>query len=515
MHDQVEALRRLGRLDVAALTSQTGADGSRAVLDALRDGAVRLLYVAPERFANARFRDALDQRRVSLLVVDEAHCLSEWGHDFRPDYGRLAAVRAALGTPPTMALTATATPQVAIDVARAARRLRDPVEVRTGFDRPNLTFDVIDGTGGDARAPRPAARRAGRARCAAGDRLRALARAPSRRSRDAASDCRRRTTPASPPAARRAAQDEFMASADARDRVRPTRSAWASTRPTSAASWHWNLPSSLEALLPGGRPRRPRRAAGALRAALLAAATAGSSRTSSSRPGSTTSTWPTSCAGWPTWPIRRRRSSRPRSATRTACAPCSRRPRTSARSSSRPAPAASGAGGCACGRSARPARRPSTSARGGSSARSGTSSTRRRASRSRRAAAASACCGTSAIAAAARRSDAAATCASPPPALEVSVEPRRSRGRKEPGRRARRRRPGAVRGAARVARRDVARPRGARVRRRQRPHAARDRRRPAADPGGAAGAPRRRARVHGAPRGGGAGDRRRRRRRRP
>ena len=89
-------------------------------------------------------------------MVDEAHCLSEWGHDFRPDYGRLAGVRHALGDPPTMALTATATPRVALDIARRLR-LRDPVEVRTGFDRPNVTFDVLH-TSGDRHARRAARR---------------------------------------------------------------------------------------------------------------------------------------------------------------------------------------------------------------------------------------------------------------------------------------------------------------------------------------------------------------------
>ncbi len=127
MQDQVAALRAAGHLDVAALHSAGERDDADATLAALRDGALRLLYVAPERFASARFRErARAARRVDLLVVDEAHCLSEWGHDFRPDYGRLARVRDELGGPPTMALTATATPRVEVDVARRLE-LRTPV----------------------------------------------------------------------------------------------------------------------------------------------------------------------------------------------------------------------------------------------------------------------------------------------------------------------------------------------------------------------------------------------------
>jgi ATP-dependent DNA helicase RecQ len=242
MHDQVEALRRLGRLDVAALTSQTGADGTRALLDDLRAGAVRLLYVAPERFANARFRAALETRRVDLLVVDEAHCLSEWGHDFRPDYGRLAAARAALGTPATMALTATATPQVAADVARRLE-LRDPVEIRTGFDRPNLTFDVLDGTGGDAR--RLAMLRAGLDDPA----LRpAIVYARSRRAVESIAEalgCLAYHARLSP-GERDRAQTEFMASDDA---VIACTNAFGMgvDKPNVRSVWHWNLPNSLEA----------------------------------------------------------------------------------------------------------------------------------------------------------------------------------------------------------------------------------------------------------------------------
>jgi RecQ family ATP-dependent DNA helicase len=122
---------------------------------ALRDveaGVTQLVLAAPERFASGAFREALSRRRVSLFVVDEAHCVAEWGHDFRPDYLRLQDVIASLGRPAVMAATATATPKVAEEIA-ARLGLRDWMSIRSGFDRPNLTFDVVrlEGKGAVAR----------------------------------------------------------------------------------------------------------------------------------------------------------------------------------------------------------------------------------------------------------------------------------------------------------------------------------------------------------------------------
>jgi ATP-dependent DNA helicase RecQ len=149
-----DQLRRLHDAGVSASMLASGmADGHNA--RALRDiasGETRLVLAAPERFASGAFRDALAQRRVSLFVVDEAHCVAEWGHDFRPDYLRLHDAIAALGRPPVMAATATATPRVADEIA-ARLGLRKPVSVRAGFDRPNLSFDVVslEGKGAVAR----------------------------------------------------------------------------------------------------------------------------------------------------------------------------------------------------------------------------------------------------------------------------------------------------------------------------------------------------------------------------
>ena len=108
-------------------------------LHKLRAGFEGILYVAPERFAAPSFRALLPQLRPRLFVVDEAHCVSFWGHDFRPEYMRLAEIREALGSPVTIALTATATPQVRSDIA-SFLKLRSPKLHVTGFDRPNLRY---------------------------------------------------------------------------------------------------------------------------------------------------------------------------------------------------------------------------------------------------------------------------------------------------------------------------------------------------------------------------------------
>jgi ATP-dependent DNA helicase RecQ len=111
------------------------------VVDRAAAGTLKLLYVAPERFSSPGFVERMRELRVGLFVVDEAHCVSQWGHDFRPDYFRLADAARFLGARSLVASTATATPQVAGDVVRRLG-LRDPVRVATGFDRPNLSFAV-------------------------------------------------------------------------------------------------------------------------------------------------------------------------------------------------------------------------------------------------------------------------------------------------------------------------------------------------------------------------------------
>jgi len=147
MKDQVDELARKG-IAAAALHSLASPAERRAAEAATRGGRLRLLYVAPERFASASFQRLLAQVPLARFAVDEAHCVSEWGHDFRPDYRALAdAARGcrradgAAGRPPITAFTATATPEVRRDIV-ALLGLQDPEVFVSGFDRPNLFLDV-------------------------------------------------------------------------------------------------------------------------------------------------------------------------------------------------------------------------------------------------------------------------------------------------------------------------------------------------------------------------------------
>jgi ATP-dependent DNA helicase RecQ len=151
MADQYRRLV-LGGHPAAMIASGMDADKAAQALADVRGGRARIVLCSPERFASPSFLAALAERTVDLFAVDEAHCVSEWGHDFRPDYLRLRAVIDRLGSPTVMACTATATEQVAEEISERLG-LRDPHVVRAGFDRPNLSFDVIalEGSGSKAR----------------------------------------------------------------------------------------------------------------------------------------------------------------------------------------------------------------------------------------------------------------------------------------------------------------------------------------------------------------------------
>src|SRR4051812_46602676 len=142
MQDQVEALERVAPGRAALVNAQQDADVNWRAVDRAAAGEVRLLYVAPERFSARGFLERIREADIGLFVVDEAHCVSQWGHDFRPEYFRLADAARWLGAEAIVASTATATPAVARDIV-ARLGLKDPVHVATGFDRPNLSFAVV------------------------------------------------------------------------------------------------------------------------------------------------------------------------------------------------------------------------------------------------------------------------------------------------------------------------------------------------------------------------------------
>ena len=145
MKDQVDALRARN-LPATFINSSVDEREQWSRIDALRRGEFKLVYVAPERFRSSRFLEAVKSINVSLFAVDEAHCISTWGHDFRPDYLRLKNVVQALngdgGGTQTVALTATATPYVRSDIIQQLG-LTKPETFVSGFDRPNLTIDVV------------------------------------------------------------------------------------------------------------------------------------------------------------------------------------------------------------------------------------------------------------------------------------------------------------------------------------------------------------------------------------
>ena len=148
MKDQVDELNRRG-IPSGALHSMLSGERRRAVAEAARAGRLRLLYVAPERFASEEFVRLLGELTVARFVIDEAHCVSEWGHDFRPDYRRLRCAAEACRSgdasgrrPPIAAFTATATPEVRDDIVIMAG-LDEPRVLVAGFDRPNIHLRVV------------------------------------------------------------------------------------------------------------------------------------------------------------------------------------------------------------------------------------------------------------------------------------------------------------------------------------------------------------------------------------
>ena len=154
MKDQVDALRSRG-IKATFINSSLSRQEREKRYAAMSRGDYLLLYVTPERFRKPEFIEAIAQRQIHLLAVDEAHCISEWGHDFRPDYTRLREFRAFIGDPTTIALTATATPEVQRDIVTQLGLKPDEMEIfHSGIDRPNLRIRVEEVWGDDEKIHR-------------------------------------------------------------------------------------------------------------------------------------------------------------------------------------------------------------------------------------------------------------------------------------------------------------------------------------------------------------------------
>src|SRR5688572_25760887 len=142
MKDQTDHLDKIG-VPAGVINSTVRRDLQRDLLDQAASGEIKLLYVAPERFQNEEFMSVIRRLKVSLFAVDEAHCVSLWGHDFRPDYLRLRRAINSVGNPPVVALTATATPAVRSDILKQLG-IEGAPQIVSGFDRPNLYLEVYE-----------------------------------------------------------------------------------------------------------------------------------------------------------------------------------------------------------------------------------------------------------------------------------------------------------------------------------------------------------------------------------
>ncbi|MHB8581339.1 MAG: RecQ family ATP-dependent DNA helicase [Ignavibacteriaceae bacterium] len=144
MQDQVDALRKKN-ISAAFINSTLSKKDREERLEKFINSKIKILYVTPERFRKIDFTDKIKNANISLLAIDEAHCISEWGHDFRPDYSRIGEFRKLIGNPLTMALTATATKEVQLDIIKKLNLNIDETKIfHQGIDRPNLRLEAID-----------------------------------------------------------------------------------------------------------------------------------------------------------------------------------------------------------------------------------------------------------------------------------------------------------------------------------------------------------------------------------
>lgn len=144
MQDQVDTLKRKN-IPADFINSTVKPDKRKERLKRFVEGKIKLLYVTPERFRKKEFVEEISKTKISLLAVDEAHCISEWGHDFRPDYSRIAEFRKLMGNPLTIALTATATREVQKDIVEKLGLVKNEIKVfHQGIQRPNLRLETVD-----------------------------------------------------------------------------------------------------------------------------------------------------------------------------------------------------------------------------------------------------------------------------------------------------------------------------------------------------------------------------------
>jgi ATP-dependent DNA helicase RecQ len=248
MADQCRRLLGDGH-PVVMVASGMGDERNRDALARVRDGRARIVYCSPERFASTAFLDALAARDVDLMAIDEAHCVSEWGHDFRPDYLRLPKAIERLGRPAVMACTATATEEVADEISRRLG-LGDPLVVRSGFDRPNISFDTVTFEGKGSVARKHAMLEHGlRQR----ENLPAIAYCGTRRDTEAVAEALRSAGllaaayhAGMDPDERASAQHRFM-SGDVEVIVATNAFGMGIDKADVRSVWHWAIPTSVEA----------------------------------------------------------------------------------------------------------------------------------------------------------------------------------------------------------------------------------------------------------------------------
>ncbi|MBK5110381.1 MAG: ATP-dependent DNA helicase RecQ [Thermoleophilia bacterium] len=265
MADQVRRLRSEGHPAVM-FASGLPDESLSASFDGVRDGSARIAYCSPERFASSAFLDLLTSREIDLLAIDEAHCISEWGHDFRPDYLRLPKVADRLGRPTVMACTATATQQVADEIAQRMG-MEDPARIHSGFDRPNLSFDTVALEGKGSKARKRALLEHGLADPA--NRPAIVYCGTRRDTEELADDLKASGLDAvayhagMPPDDRASAQHRFM-DGDAEIVVATNAFGMGVDKANVRSVWHWAIPSSVEAYYQeagrAGRDGKPARA---------------------------------------------------------------------------------------------------------------------------------------------------------------------------------------------------------------------------------------------------------------